>query len=183
MAFVFSSMINKAKTASIVGYIVAMWTNGTLGAMNVVLWHDPGQWPLALAVYPLANFGRLIYNLTLVCSEHKCYTTWGAMDPETLSLIKLQFLYGFIWLSAGMYLHEVVKTEHGVSQNWLFCLKCLRKKKRTEVGLEDRGRETSFIRGKLEDEDALRERDKVYNLKDFTEHTLVIKDLRKEFPP
>jgi hypothetical protein len=38
------------------------------------------------------------------------------------------FFFSIVFLILGIYLHEIVKKEYGVTKDWLFCLK--RKKKK-----------------------------------------------------
>jgi hypothetical protein len=68
MAFCVQVFINKAKTASIIGYLLSIWLILTAVSFNIGIYPYPLNLPYGLRVVPTFGFCRIIYRMAEACS-------------------------------------------------------------------------------------------------------------------
>lgn len=60
-------------------------------------------------MYPAFSFARVIYNLTYVCAEQNCYTSFSDVDKETMTAMASLYIYGLVYMLLGTYFNEIIK--------------------------------------------------------------------------
>lgn len=69
LSFVFYPFINKAYTASLVGYIVALWFTIISVTLNLSMFEFPKTMPSYLNIIPYFAFSRLYYHISRGCAN------------------------------------------------------------------------------------------------------------------
>jgi hypothetical protein len=75
------TFLNKARSANIIGYIVAIWTMMIASTLNVGSYQVPTQFPGWLQALPPFAFNRLFYLMLINCSDADCYNTLSEISP------------------------------------------------------------------------------------------------------
>jgi hypothetical protein len=63
LAFLLSVFLNKAETATIVGYAVAIWTTTIAVMLNMTVYAPPNNLDYAFYLIPNFTFARLYYHM------------------------------------------------------------------------------------------------------------------------
>lgn len=69
MAAFFQTFLNKARSANIIGYIIAIWTMMIASTLSVGVYQTPSEFPGWLQALPPFAFNRLFYLLLIFCSD------------------------------------------------------------------------------------------------------------------
>jgi ABC-type multidrug transport system ATPase subunit len=192
MAFFFQNFLAKARTATIAGYLLSIWQTIIAITFNVGVYPDPKELPYGMRMYPPFAFCRLIYDMSIGCSNYSCYAHFSSLTPEMNDCLLWLYLGAVIFLVLGLYLNEVLPQEFGVPKHPLFFLHFLSKKKATSkttasdnyVELDENSNTPKNVDVDLsmEDEDSKAERRFVHELRgSYSEYPLVIKDIKKVY--
>jgi ABC-type anion transport system duplicated permease subunit len=129
VALFFQVFVSKARSATIVGYLLSIWVNTMTVSLNQLVYVDPQEMPLALRLFPPFAFSRLIYNISMSCSTGACYQSISDMSSEMKSSVIILYIGAILLIFGGIYLYEVVPQEHGTQKHWLFCLRSCRSRR------------------------------------------------------
>ncbi|EGR34219.1 hypothetical protein IMG5_020170 [Ichthyophthirius multifiliis] len=180
----FQVFLSKARSATIIGYLLSIWTSLISVTINAAVYPDPYELPYLMRLYPPLGFSRLMYNFSFACSNGQCFRHFESLTEEIKDCIFYLYIGFFFFTFAGIYLHEVFPQEFGITQHWLFCLKKF-KRKRNQI-LEQKESNQNILEVELqEDQDSKKERMFVQSIhfEDLKKYPLVIKDLRKVYKP
>lgn len=146
-------------------------------------------------LYPPFAFCRLIYRLSIKCSNFVCARGFADFDYEMFQCLAVLYVGSVVYLALGIYLDLVMPQEYGVRKKPFYFLKnCLRRNKQPA---QDKNNIYAEIADKVlmdkfenaidmsgEDDDVKREADFVNGLQGpLHEYPLVIKNLRKVYKP
>jgi ABC-type multidrug transport system ATPase subunit len=174
LAFFIQVFISKARTATIWGYLLSIWTVLWGITLNLAVYPLPREMPNYLIWYPHFAFTRSIYILSQACGYYKCMGSLSEMSSELKKCIILMYVIGIITLCLALYLNEIMPREFGVPRHPLFCI---RKKKEARETLLQYDVDLSS-----EDVAVKEETKKVHTLSyPFIGYPLVVKDLRKVY--
>ena len=67
------TFLSKARSANIIGYIVAIWTMMISSTLNIGVYQFPEVFPGWLQALPPFAFNRVFYLMLTECSDAKCY--------------------------------------------------------------------------------------------------------------
>ncbi len=73
-AFV-QTLLDKARSANIVGYIFAIWTMMIGSTLSIGVYQVPNHFPGWLQAFPPFAFNRLFYLMLINCSDADCYNS------------------------------------------------------------------------------------------------------------
>ncbi len=133
MAFFFQAFLTNARSATIIGYIISLWTTLVAVSFNFTLFDFPKKFPLWLLGYPTFNICRIFYHLTVKCGFERCISSLSDLDPELKNCIILLYISPWILIFLGIYFYEIIPQQYGVRKHPLFCVKSLLKRKRNYV--------------------------------------------------
>lgn len=142
LAAFLQTLLDKARSANIVGYIFAIWTMMIGSTLSIGVYQVPNQFPGWLQAIPPFAFNRLFYLMLIDCSDADCYSTLGEISDEMTNCIISLYVGGAFLFMLGAYLLEVLPQEFGVRQHPLFPFKaiwnCLTCKKKTSYSRPER---------------------------------------------
>ncbi|KAL4456247.1 hypothetical protein ABPG74_014208 [Tetrahymena malaccensis] len=181
LSFFFQVFLSKARSATIIGYLLSIWTSLIAVTINAAVYPDPYQLPFTMRLYPPLGFSRLMYIFSFACSNGQCFRRWDSITDEIKDCIIFLYVGFVVFTLLGVYLHEVIPQEFGTQQHWLFCLRKLRK--RNKGNEFDSSMVNQNFEGLQEDQDSKQEREFIRNIEDHSQYPLVIRDLRKVYKP
>lgn len=123
MAFFFQAFLSNARSATIIGYIISLWTTLLAVSLNYTIFNLPAKIPLWLLTYPTFNICRIFYYLTTKCGWDSCIGDLGNLDEELIQCIVMLFVMPIVYIFLGIYLYEVIPQQFGVRKHPLFFLK------------------------------------------------------------
>ena len=161
MAFFYSVFLNKAQTASIMGYLLSIWVTLVAITLNATLFTYPTRMSWWLLLYPTFPYVRVFYHLTVACTYTVCVSQFKHLDSEASLSIGLLYVEAVVFLLLALYLQQVIPQTYGVRKHPLFLCRDMCRKKRNvadleayeEIEEEDRNRDSGFDNSK-EDGDA-----------------------------
>jgi hypothetical protein len=116
MATLFQIFINSAKTATIVGYVLSVFSTLVGVPVCTVIFPAPMTLPLALLLYPPLALSRSVYLLGMACADStECFRSFADATQELLLCLAVLYGWAFVFLLA-VYLNEVVQQEYGVAR-------------------------------------------------------------------
>ena len=122
LAFFFQAFINNARSATIVGYMLSLWTTLIAVSLNFSIYDLPEPYPFWLLCYPTFSLCRIFYYMTYKCGYDKCMDSLDNLSNEFVNCYYLLFISGFVYMILGMYFYEVIPQEYGVRKHPLFFL-------------------------------------------------------------
>jgi ABC-type Na+ transport system ATPase subunit NatA len=122
LAFFFSVFTSKAQNATIMGYVISIWTTILAVALNSTLFEYPNKMPSALHIYPTFSFARLEYLMSFSCGFLTCMSSLSQMMHEAKICLIMIFVMSTVYLLIGLYLNEVLPQQYGVPSHPLFPL-------------------------------------------------------------
>lgn len=131
--------ITNSKTATIVGYLLSIFSTLIGGVISTFIFPIPMELPFYLLIYPPFALSRIVYYIGWSCANtNGCYQSLSGVDSE---LAKALFvLYGWFLVYLGsVWLNEMVQQQYGVARTPAFirwCLKAFRKDKPDHVLME-----------------------------------------------
>ena len=193
MSFFASVFLSKTKTATIIGYTIAVWFTTIAGVFNLTVYASPAKMDWYLYIIPSFTFSRLMYYCSYECGYEHCITKFTDMNSEMALCLVFLYLFAAIYLLLAMYLYQVIPQTYGVRKKWNYL--CVRRKRKSQVQRdvdeigdlenerEQEERPVFDYDFSMEDADSKAERNMVYNLdkQDYYKYPLIIKDLRKVF--
>ena len=120
LAFFFSVLMNKAQTASIIGYLLSIWVTLTAITFNATLYSYPEEVSWWLMLYPNFPYTRFLYLTAYHCAYGQCNSTIASFDWEAWKCIILLFTEGLIVGVLALYLNEIVPQTYGVPKHPFF---------------------------------------------------------------
>jgi ABC-type multidrug transport system ATPase subunit len=123
MAFFFQAFLSNARSATIIGYIISLWTTLLAVSLNYTIFDLPKKIPIWLLTYPTFNICRIFYFLTVKCGYESCISSLSNLDEEMIKCIVMLFIMPFVYIFLGIYLYEVIPQQFGVRKHPLFCFK------------------------------------------------------------
>lgn len=209
LSFFFQNFLSKVRTATskdsfpletfiyflVIGYLLSIWTCIIAVSFNVGVYPYPNVLPFQLRLYPPFAFCRIIYSLSIKCSNYVCVRGFYDFDDEMTESLAMLYIEAVVYLILGLYLDKVWPQEYGVRKKpFYFIDKWLKKLRKSNsnssnyVEIEENSgvaRPEDFtnvldING--EDDDVKKETEFVSKLQPpFYEYPLVIKNLRKVY--
>ena len=177
LAFFIQVFISKARTATIWGYLLSIWTVLWGITLNLAVFPYPQEMPWYILLYPHFALTRAIYNLSYNCGYYKCVESFSEVSSELSGCLASLYLVGITILLASIYLNEVVPKEYGVPKHPLFCL-------RKKQNPENESYEELLDEEENQDEDRT-VKDENRNIREirggFGDFPLIVKDLRKVY--
>lgn len=176
LAFFFQVFIDKARSATVVGYFLAMGVVMWGVMLNFMISPLPNELPWLYKWYPQFAICRALYILSFNCAYYKCVDSVSEMPYELIECCAAMFIVGSAFCLLAIYLNEIMPKTYGVPRHPLFCIRRKSSKpSSTEL--------TSFSPELMgEDESVKSERDKVFSLSPpYTSYPLLIKELRKQY--
>lgn len=82
MAALFQIFIDSSKTATIVGYILSIFSTLVGVTICTVIFPSPMTMPVGLVMYPPFSLSRIIFHLGMACADSReCYRAFWDADP------------------------------------------------------------------------------------------------------
>ena len=180
MAFALYPFLRKAYTASLLGYIIALWFTVIAVTVNVSLFVYPKVMSKGLNLIPYFSFSRIYYRLARGCANDQCFTQLNQIDGEVIFSLVFLYLVPIIFFLFGIYFHLVVPQEFGVAKHPLFFISYFSKKSESKNKMKDIDKNEEL--STEEEEDVLEERQKVEAINEVTdEYPLLIKNMYKTY--
>lgn len=79
MACFFQTFLNKARSANIIGYLIAIWTMMIGSTFSIGVYQVPARFPTGLMLVPPFAFNRLFYLMLNECSDNYCYESLSSI--------------------------------------------------------------------------------------------------------
>lgn len=79
LAAFLQTLLDKARSANIVGYILAIWTMMIGSTLSVGVYQVPNELPGWLQAIPPFAFNRLFYLMLMNCSDSGCYQSFSSI--------------------------------------------------------------------------------------------------------
>jgi ABC-type multidrug transport system ATPase subunit len=178
LSFFFQVFIDKARTATIWGYLLSIWTVLWGITLNLAVYPLPDELPWYFVWYPHFGLTRAIYILSYECGYWKCIEEFSEVPNELTTCIICIYVSGILFLILGLYLNEVMPKTYGVPRHPLFCLRRFKSNNDHFLPLH----EETHIDLEGEDNAVKEERRLVHELEEpYYEIPLVIKDIRKVY--
>lgn len=135
LAFFFQAFISNARSATIIGYMVSLWTTIIAASLNFSIYDLPEKYPVWLLLYPTFALCRVFYYMTLRCGYEKCIDRLSDVNDEMVTCFVLLFVMGIVFLFLGIYLYEIIPQEYGVRKSPKFCFKfnCCKKNNNSKL--------------------------------------------------
>jgi hypothetical protein len=108
LAAFFQTFLNKARSANIIGYIIAIWTMMIGSSLNIGVYQVPSEFPGWLQALPPFAFNRLFYLMLINCSDADCYNTLEEINPEMKNCIVSLYAGFVVFFLLGAYLFEIL---------------------------------------------------------------------------
>jgi ABC-type multidrug transport system fused ATPase/permease subunit len=125
LAFFFQSFVNNARSTTIIGYMVSLWTTLIAVSLNFSIYDIPNKFPIILLYYPTFNLCRIFYYMTYHCGYYTCLNNIYTIEQEVKNCYFILFISGFVYIILGMYLYEIIPQEFGIRKHPLFFIKNL----------------------------------------------------------
>jgi hypothetical protein len=111
--------LKNSKSASIIGYILSIFSTLVGETISMGVYPDPLRMPFVLLLYPPFSLCRIIYIMGIACSSTGCYSSLESLNEEATHIMFI--LYGwFIVFPFSVWLHDRVQQEYGVAQSIAF---------------------------------------------------------------
>jgi hypothetical protein len=120
LAAFLQTLLDKARSANIVGYIFAIWTMMIGSTLSIGVYQVPNQFPGWIQAIPPFAFNRLFYLMLINCSDADCYNDMAEISTEMTHCIITLYVGGILLFLLGAYLLEVLPQEFGVRRHPLF---------------------------------------------------------------
>ena len=104
MAFFFSVFLQKAETATIVGYALSIWCSTIAGMLNVTIYALPNHMEYFFFLVPPFVFTRCIFYLSWNCAYEACYDSMVSLPTEFIACIVTLYLSSVVYLLLALYL-------------------------------------------------------------------------------
>jgi len=69
------TFLSKARSANIIGYVIAIWVMMIASTLNIGVYQVPTEYPGWLQALAPFSFNRLFYLMLINCSDANCYNT------------------------------------------------------------------------------------------------------------
>lgn len=132
LAFFYVAFINKARTATIAGYMLSIWTPVICVCLNLLVFESidtENPCPFYLFMYPTFALSRLFYVIAMKCAYEHCIASLNDLNGEMIVCFGIMLVMGIVFGVVGVYLNEVLPQEYGVRRGVLFCCRCRCKRK------------------------------------------------------
>jgi len=83
-------------------------------------------------MYPPVAFCRLMYTLSIACSNSSCYGDLKFITQEIKDCIMFMYLGSLFFLFAGIYLYEIFPKDFGTKRHPLFFLDFFKKEEKAQ---------------------------------------------------
>ena len=107
--------IRNAKSATIIGYILSIFSTLLGETISVAVYADPLTMPTSLLLYPPFALCRIIYHIGIACSSTGCYQSIFDINEESIKIIIILYLWFLIFLGS-VWLDGRVQQEFGVGK-------------------------------------------------------------------
>jgi hypothetical protein len=82
MAFFFSVFLHKSQTASIAGYLIAVWFTTIASTFNLTIYNTPNKLDWFFYPFPPFAFCRMMYLIANSCGNEHCLKGFYEFDDE-----------------------------------------------------------------------------------------------------
>ena len=106
--------IFNGKSATIIGYLLSIFSTLVGESIAVFIYAFPLQVPLLLLLYPPFCLCRIIYLMGLACSSTGCYSSVASAGGEILTCIGILYGWSLVFLFS-IWLDGQVQQEYGVA--------------------------------------------------------------------
>jgi hypothetical protein len=119
--------INSAKSATIIGYLLSIFSCFVGEAITTFIYAYPQQVPIIILMYPPFALCRAIYLIGFNCaSNNSCFKNLSSVDEEFTSILII--LYGwFLVYLLSIWLNEIIQQQYGVAKYPDFVKKCMQR--------------------------------------------------------
>ncbi len=172
--------------------MVSLWLTVIAITLNNTMYDYPNVMPFTLMFIPPFNFCRIYYRVSHACGFDTCFSSLDVPDAEVWDCLKVLYLSSTFYLLLGLYLHEVVPQEFGVSRHPLFLLDWIKRlfagkpRRRRAAGAAETSLKPEELKINAEgaDDDCMAEEEFVRRIsgENVDQYPLVVRGLRKEFP-
>jgi ABC-type multidrug transport system fused ATPase/permease subunit len=184
LAAFLQTLLDKARSANIVGYIFAIWTMMIGSTLSIGVYQIPNEFPGWLQALPPMAFNRLFYLMLINCSDATCFTSFDMITDEMKNCIAALYVGAVVLFLLGAYLLEVLPQEFGVRRHPLFPITGLWRwitcQKRITYSKPGRDAEQKrYLADGEEDPLSEKEREEISKMDSSGDYPLVINNLRK----
>jgi hypothetical protein len=132
--------INNSRTASIVGYLLSIFSTIIGEVLSTLIFPIPMTLPLPMLLYPPFALCRIVYYMGWNCSDTRgCYKSLTGIDGEMAQGISILYAWFLVYL-LSIWLDGMVQQQYGVARTpYLIekCLKYCRRKRNSEMLVEE----------------------------------------------
>ena len=108
LSFLLSVFLNKAETATIVGYAVAIWTTTIAVVLNVTVYAPPNNMDLIFYLVPNFTFARTYFHMSSQCAYTACIYNFYDLPREMAACLIALYVTSIVYLLLALYLYQVV---------------------------------------------------------------------------
>lgn len=109
--------IRNGKSATIVGYILSIFSTLLGETIAVAVYADPLRMPIFLLMYPPFALCRIIYHMGIACSSTGCYSSIWDINEESVIIIVILYMWMLVFLFS-IWLDSRVQQEFGVAKKF-----------------------------------------------------------------
>jgi hypothetical protein len=80
LAFFYQAFVNKARTATVIGYLISIWMVLWGCVLNIIVYPQPTVMPWYFFLYPQFALTRGIYQMSMACGYYRCIETFDMLD-------------------------------------------------------------------------------------------------------
>ena len=119
-AIFLQTFLNKAKTSSILGYILSVWLSILAIGLNIKIFRNPRLLPEFLLCIPSFNIVRTYYVISGLSYVGNYIDDISMIPKEISNCLFYLYLSALIYFLLGIYLFEVVPRTYGVRRSIFF---------------------------------------------------------------
>lgn len=117
--------INNSKTATIVGYLLSIFSTIIGEVISTLIFPLPMTLPLPMLLYPPFALCRIIYYMGWNCSDTRgCYQSLSGIDGEMSLSILILYSWFLVYL-LSIWLDGMVQQQYGVARTPYLIKKCV----------------------------------------------------------
>jgi hypothetical protein len=73
MAVFFQTFLSRSRSATIIGYLISIWTSMISTTLSIAVYQYPRSFPIGMRCFAFFGFPRIIYLMLMGCNDNNCY--------------------------------------------------------------------------------------------------------------
>lgn len=107
-AFLLSVFLNKSQSATIVGYLFAVWMTTVATTLNMTIYSRPHKMDWFFLPLPAFSFCRVMYFIARNCGYTHCVQGFSDFNDEMQAGLIMLYVSSALFMVLALYLYQVV---------------------------------------------------------------------------